>query len=356
MDVVYVVPPKGTSGLSRYAEELVRPLSAFLSLKKRVPGAPNVLKLFSKITKSSAATTWETIPLNLPLPKNKLIHLTNQKLAFPLFFKRKRKVIVTVHDIIPIVRKEHQSQKGALLERLPYRALKYATHLITDSAHTKEEITKTLHINPNKITVVPLAVNHNEFFDKKLKRDKATFLYVGAESPRKNFKTTVEALAIVRKSIPEVKLIKVGAPGWRGAREMHKKIIASLDLQGAVTFVDHADDLALYYNKATAFVFPSLYEGFGLPVLEAMACGCPVIAFPLTCVPEVGGNAIQYTKENTAESLAKAMVELFQDKKEQKRLSIAGKKRAKQFTWEKVAKETFAVYKKVLGKSEGSIQ
>jgi glycosyltransferase involved in cell wall biosynthesis len=150
--------------------------------------------------------------------------------------------------------------------------------------------------------------------------------------------------------MPNVKLIKVGSPEYLGHLEQLKQLTYELSLEGSVLFLDHPpeEDLVALYNLAALFVFPSLYEGFGLPPLEAMACGTPVVCSHAASLPEVVGDAALMVDPYDVDGLAAAMERVLRDADLRQDLRERGLARASQFTWERTARQTVAVYREVL--------
>lgn len=325
---------EGSTGLSNYAKQLSKHLNLPVQhTRSFLPHLP-LLDLNTIFTRT---------PLFLNMQKG-IVHLTDQQLAFPLLYQ-KRNAVITVHDLIPLARND-----DPLLRRLYYktvfRGINHATHIIADSEHTKQDIQHHLNIPENKITVIPLGVDHNTYFPSHAEKDPATILYVGSEMPRKNIRSLITAFSIVKKEIPHAKLIKIGKPHWPRTRNQHKTLAKKLGIARDIQWIDHSDDLAWWYRKATAFCYPSLYEGFGLPILEAMACGTPVISSNRTSLPEIANDAA-LTCEPTPNNLAQHLISVLTDKKLAKKMSRKGITNAKQYSWKTCAEKTRAVYEKV---------
>jgi glycosyltransferase involved in cell wall biosynthesis len=171
-------------------------------------------------------------------------------------------------------------------------------------------------------------------------------LYVGTIEPRKNLPKLIEGFASRRKSgqLPH-QLVCAGPYGWL-SRDI-EDLIDRLQIEDAVRFTGYVPfgDLAALYSLAEMFVFPSLYEGFGLPVIEAMACGTPVVTGHVAALAEVGGGAVEQVGHLDADSLGDAMVRLAGDRQRRERLSTLGRERAQLFSWERAARETLKVYR-----------
>jgi glycosyltransferase involved in cell wall biosynthesis len=174
-------------------------------------------------------------------------------------------------------------------------------------------------------------------------------LYVGSDDPRKNLITLIRAFAIVKRSLPDAKLLKVGTEDFPGERLHLLRRVEELGLKNDVIFIKQVaeEDLPLFYNLARVFVFPSLYEGFGLPLLEAMASGTPVVASWNTSIPEVVGTAARLVNPSKPEEVAEQIVQVLTHDVLAKQLSKAGLERAGQFDDKRQAESLLALYTKV---------
>jgi glycosyltransferase involved in cell wall biosynthesis len=232
------------------------------------------------------------------------------------------------------------------------KSVKYADVIITPSHYTKKELVALLQINPRKIRVVPHGIRHDLFKprDKTLARknvglplNKKIVLHVGSENPRKNIPTLIKAFAKLQKDgNRNTILLRVGE-----TRANTHKLISAYHLDESVLEFGLRDqsDLCYLYNAADVLVFPSLYEGFGLPLIEAMASGCPVIAADRTALPEVLGDAGILCDPLNSDELADAMKRLLGDEELRQRCSRKGLKRATMYSWERVVKETVQIFK-----------
>jgi len=283
-------------------------------------------------------------------------HIAFHELAYLLELIKLEKTVVTCYDLIPwVYEKNHRSLLWRLLYRLSWDGLRKADRIITISAFSKNEIIKYLGYPEDKIHVIYPAVNHSYYYEKRdreiLKRfniseDEKIILYVGSEQPRKNLPFLIRAFGKLKRILPEAKLLKIGNPLWRGAREENLRLIGKLNLQNDVIFVGYVDEeeLPKWYNAADLFVFPSLYEGFGLPPLEAMACGTPVITSNASSLPEVVGDAGIIVDSFNTDEMVRAMYEVLTNDGLREDMSKRGLKMANMFSWEKAAEETLEVY------------
>jgi glycosyltransferase involved in cell wall biosynthesis len=173
-------------------------------------------------------------------------------------------------------------------------------------------------------------------------------LSLGTIEPRKNLASLLEAYRVLRNQGSDLGLVIVGKKGWLYEGFFHR--LRELGLENEVLFTGFVpdEDLPAICSAAELFVFPSLYEGFGLPVLEAMACGAPVITSNVSSLPEVAGNAALLVDPASVRELTEAMAAVLQDEELRTSLQSKGPKQAARFSWEKAARETLAVYQSVL--------
>lgn len=278
--------------------------------------------------------------------------------AMPLFFTGCAKV-ATIHDVIPYVHPETSSRLDWLIYRfwLPL-AVRRLDAVITDSQQSKADIVQYLPVSPEKVTVIPCAANKRyrpmtiEEITPALARHGLDFpyiLYVGSIAARKNLPRLLEAYAQLRQWSTQWRLVIVGARKWKSSPVY--ETVQRLNLAEYVHFTGYVEeeDLPALYNGADLVTFPSLYEGFGLPVLEAMACGTPVVTSNSSSLPEVAGDAALLVEPTDVAAIAAAMRQLLEDKTLALELRARGLARAAQFSWERTARETIAVYEKVLG-------
>jgi glycosyltransferase involved in cell wall biosynthesis len=269
------------------------------------------------------------------------------------------RTIVTVHDVFAWSLPGHSSRLDTLIYKhwLP-RVLPQVDAVITDSHQSKRDIIHFLPIEEEKVTVAPIGVDRHfrvlstEEVQHVLGRycmDVPYILYVGSIAARKNLPRLLEAYARLRNWSSNWRLVIAGTRGWKSSPVY--ETVERLELAGCVHFTGYVEeeDLPALYNGADLFVFPSLYEGFGLPVLEAMACGAPVVTSNTSSLPEVAGDATLLADPEDVEAITEAMRRVLADRALAKELQAKGLERAEQFTWERTARETIAVYEKVLG-------
>lgn len=301
---------------------------------------------------------WVRYPVGFPLAlrQHRLDVLHTQYFVSPLC---RCPVVCTVHDISFAVRPEYFTLKDRIfLGSLVPRALRRAQRVITDTEYTRADLVKVYNVDPARIAVIPLAADPRY---RPLDRDacRATvtarhnvadgyILYVGTLQPRKNVSTLVDAYAQFRRrtGLPH-KLLIVGKPKYK-----FEAVFAAIERSGFkddILFAGFVPDeeLPTYYNAADVFVFPSLYEGFGLPVLEAMACGTPVICSSASCLPEVVDDAGLLAEPSDPSAFCNALERVLGNPAEAAALRERGLQRAARFTWDRTARETLEVYHEV---------
>lgn len=276
----------------------------------------------------------------------------------------KGKVITTIHDMTyelypNIVEKKTLNRIKTGIQYSVDRADK----IITISESSKKDIVKFLNISESKISIVSPGVDYNLYNKNytdltkrnvRLKYDLPIryILYMGTLEPRKNIETIIKAFGLFKKEIDlsgkDIKLVIAGKKGWMF--ESIFNLVNKLNLQDEIVFTDYVDevDKPIIYKMASLFVFPSLYEGFGIPVLEAMASSVPVITSNVSSLPEVAGNAAMLIDPIDISSIAKYMKKIIQDNNFSYDLIKKGHIQAQSFTWDMSARKLYEVYKSIL--------
>lgn len=274
-----------------------------------------------------------------------------------------RKTLVTIHDLIPLILPAY---RGSPLVRtytgLAAIAARRAAAILTDSHSSKKDIVGLLRVPAERVRVVHLAANEAftpvldkaRLFDVRRKyglpEDYA--LYLGGFDQRKNLQTLIAAYAAVDADVTnKTRLVVAGRLPTRDSDFFPdpRPVVERWSLQDKVVFtgwVEEEDKPALY-SGATLFVFPSLYEGFGLPVLEAMSCGTAVIASNSTSLPEITGDAALLVDPGDAEGLAAAMTRLLESATRREELALRGLQRARLFSWQETVAQTLDAYRSV---------
>lgn len=268
----------------------------------------------------------------------------------PLFYRGK--LLVTVHDVLHLATSQFiEGIHKRLYARMMFAALKHkATEILCDSSFTVEELHNLVGVDRKKTSVIHLGVSKfwSEQKEKESPHHRPYILYVGNVKPHKNLSRLIEAFELIKDDNP-VDLVIVGKKeGFIINDNLTEK--QAKKLGDRVCFTGIIDDHALinYYACAQALVLPSLYEGFGLPPLEAMACGCPVIVSHIASLPEVCGDAAVYFDPYSPHDIAEKMKMVLNDCDLREKMRIKGLEHAKLFTWEKCAEQTIAVIKRLL--------
>lgn len=274
-----------------------------------------------------------------------IIHYT--KAAVPR--QKTSPTVVTIYDIIPILMPETQSPLRRLYWPHALRhAAKTANHIMTISEGSKRDIMEHFDVSDERITATPLAVDLEHFKPVGSKAAQSYILFVGTRDARKNISSLIRAFTQIADKIPH-QLIIAGRPAKK--QDDSKEVVEQLHLEDRIEFREDITyaQLPALYSHADIFVWPSLYEGWGFPPQEAMACGTPVIVSDGTPLPEVVGDSgvIVPLGHDFTEHLAYEMLALIQDEPRKADLIARGLARVQQFSWEDVARKTYDVYKKV---------
>jgi glycosyltransferase involved in cell wall biosynthesis len=263
--------------------------------------------------------------------------------------------VVTVLDVIPLHFLDEYPRQQYYFRYLIPRILKKSRRIVTISENTKHDIMSFYGIEPEKIHVIPpgfeksryrLGINSESV---KMKYGLTDYLlYVGNLLPHKNLRRLLRAFSLIARKMP-YKLVIAGYKDPRYYPEL-KAEIEALGHAEKVLFLDYvsADELSALYTGAKAFIIPSLYEGFGFPPLEAMACGCPVVVSNVGSLPEVCGDAAIYVDPYNIESIAEGIRKVIMDETLRQNLIKKGLERARLFSWEKSAREHIKVFEEVL--------
>jgi glycosyltransferase involved in cell wall biosynthesis len=266
------------------------------------------------------------------------------------------RTLVTIHDLSYMVHPECAVPGVAayLRDAVP-RALKQASIILADSESTRRDLHRLLNIALDRVTVVypgvdarfrPLPPDVCEPVRRRLNLPRRFILFVGTIEPRKNLVRLLEAFARIDPTTggEDLFLVLAGRRGW-----MYQPVFAAIDrlnLRDRVQMLDFVadSDLPVVYNLAQVFVYPSLYEGFGLPPLEALACGTPVVTSDNSSLPEVVGNAALLARADDVEALSEGMIRLLKDVALRDRLRQAGLEQARRFCWEASARQIIEHY------------
>ncbi|WP_107670936.1 glycosyltransferase family 1 protein [Cyanothece sp. BG0011] len=277
-----------------------------------------------------------------------------------IFPYRKATKIMTIHDLTFIKFPQYSTKiVKSYLERIK-RCLSWTDAIITFSESTKQDIIELLNIDPNIIYVTPQASRYSpDYLTRQIVYDnrnvvdyylyKPYFLFVSTLEPRKNILTLIEAFEYLKQNykIPH-QLILVGKKGWNYQDILDK--INTSEFKEDIQHLDYISDelVAIFYSQAEAFIYPSFYEGFGLPVLEAMTFGSPVITSHTSSLPEVAGDAALYIDPTDYYQLAQIMLKVVDNSTLRKEMINKGKIQANQFSWKRTAEMTLDVYQSII--------
>lgn len=271
---------------------------------------------------------------------------------FRAIFRKSLRTVITIHDMAHEYYPENVDEKLLrYLKQELLRTARFATLIIADSQNTKMDILKFLNVPEDKVKVIYIGIDKTfrpvtdpiilEATRKKYHLPGKFILYLGAIQPRKNIAGLIRAYHLLCQD-PNFKyrLVVAGGIGWKN-RDINQ-LVFELGLKDRIRFTGYisSSDLPILYNLAEAFIYPSFYEGFGLPVLEAMACGTPVVTSNVSSLPEVGGNAVVSINPRSVDELANEIRRILSDKELRSRCITKGLERAKIFSWEKCALET----------------
>lgn len=285
-----------------------------------------------------------------------LFHGTNYDV--PLW--RRSATVLTIHDLSHLLHPETHEKRSVLRarRRLPVMA-RAANAIITPTESVRREVCEHLKVSSEKVFAIPEAARacfhslefaETEDVRRRLRVSDDFVLTVGTLEPRKNLSLLVSAFEEVTRAQPQTKteLVIAGGRGWLSGPLF--KAIAKSPVRDRILLTDYLEDeeLRALYGSSRAFVYPSIYEGFGLPPLEAMACGAPVIASRIPSHEETTGDAALLFDPRSVADLAQKILELLGDENARRELSIAGQRRAAEFSWEKTARLTWNVYEYAL--------
>lgn len=356
------------SGIGQYIVHLAEQLPGFdaaqdytiiHSRKDRTPPRPAGARLRAAWTPSHHRLEQFAFPLELRRFQIDLLHSPD---FIPPFTGRFRRVI-TVHDLNFLYYPQFlTAESRRYYNDQIARAVAIADHILADSHATRLDLIKLLNVPEEKITVVWLAPNAAVFHPlsahaiatarDRLQLPDRFILFAGTLEPRKNVAGLLRAYRLLRDRDPQApKLMLAGSRGW--LFDETRALIEELRLSDHVRWIDAPpdSDLAALYAAASVFVLPSHYEGFGLTVLEAMACGAPCLISDRGSLPEIAGGAAKEIDPDDVGELAEALAGMLYDVQLREQLRRQGYARAAEFSWERCARETLAVYRRVLGQA-----
>ena len=276
--------------------------------------------------------------------KNYLFHPTYYN---PYFLKHigNNPYVITVHDMIHEKFSSCFSDADEIIKQKK-EVITHANRIIAISENTKKDIVELLKVNPNKIDVIYHSTSMKAYDGRPTSSLPEKFLlYVGDRAPYKNFDRLIKAFAGLSKEDQKLSLVCTGMP----FNKLEKELISKLNISDKTIHIKATDKLLCeLYSRAELFVFPSLYEGFGIPILEAYACHCPVALSNTSCFPEIAENAGIYFDPYSEESIANSIKEVVYNDKTRLELIHAGNERLKKFSWEKAVHLTEETYLKAI--------
>lgn len=354
------------SGIGHYTLELARALAALAPehefeivspspLPSTETSAPNLHFTDARARGLKRRYWW---PIGLPLYCRRasfaLFHGTN----FDLPYWTTSPTVLTIHDLsLLLFPQTHEERLVRRARRVLPLMVRKATAIITPSETVKGEVCEHLGVNGDKVFAIPEAAracfypappSETEPVRQRLGIQPEFILFVGTIEPRKNLLALARAFEQIAKTHARTQLVIAGQKGWLSDDLM--AYLEESEIRDRVLFTGHLsdDDLRALYSSCRVFVYPSLYEGFGLPLLEAMACGAPVVTSNVGSIVETVGNAARLISPTDSDDLAQAITALLDDAREREHRSSAGIKHARKFSWEKTAAATWEVYQKAL--------
>lgn len=300
-----------------------------------------------------------------PILKAKNIEVYHGVCNFELPLRKTCSSVVTIHDLIPLFFPELVPKKHLFLFKalIPW-IIQIADKVITDSHSSRNDILNHFPVPEEKVQVIYLA--QDPIYQPIPDRDKIQFvlekyritgpylLFTGVLEPKKNLIRLVEAFSFLKAQTTEwktLKLVLVGETGWGTTMQENLfNLIEKKGLREDIIFTGYIldEDLPYLYNGAELFIFPSLYEGFGLPVLEAMACGVPVVTSRLSSLPEIADEAARLVNPYDSEDIAQGLLDVLTDPVLKQSMTEKGLKQAALFSWQRTAMETLAIYRSVV--------
>jgi glycosyltransferase involved in cell wall biosynthesis len=305
---------------------------------------------------------WENIALPLAAAKDRIDILHCLGNTAPMVWPKGIKLLLSIMDVMYLHSHDRFPPPRTAYQKIGrwYRAstvpiaARRADHIVTISNFSRQDILKSIPgLKEQQVSVCHISCDErfsqsgNERAGSQTERDSGEYiLYLGAEDPRKNTLTLVRAfLSLIQKQSRTERLIISGYPNWQKSEAYN--LLRSADVLDRVTFLGFTsiDDLIDLYRNAKLFVYPSLYEGFGIPILEAFASGCPVAASNVTSIPEIAGDAALLFDPRSGQEIENAMEKLLDDEVLRASLRLRGYARAAQFTWASTAQATLKIYK-----------
>lgn len=328
-----------------------------LYCKEGIPGFQQ-FKNARLITVNGKGLNWHRKVAKDAVKREVEVFFAPSSYIIPALLPKHVKTLLVVHDLVAFLFPQTHNKKAVFIEKwFLKKALKKADYVFTVSQNTRRDLMQSFNFEPKKIGITYCSADE-EFrpipkatlteFIKKTNLPTKFFLAVGTIIPRKNYLNLIKAFALIHERQPSWHLIIVGKDGWN-----HQEVYREIDqnyLGKKVHVLGYLSTKSLVglYNLATGFVFPSFYEGFGIPPLEAMKCGCPVIASSTSSIPEVVGDAALLVDPQNHTEIAGAMLKLISDEELREKLRSHGFNQAKKFSWSDSAKRIHEVIEQIL--------
>lgn len=367
--------------MQRYAQELSAALRRIggsrWQLHDYVGRQPRLKSPFlpSKLTArlNSAVGRYLSYPLQAAKVGGEVFHVLDHGYAQLALALDRRKTIVTCHDMIPLLAYAGEipiamPRSVAYTFRMRLWCMTRAAYVIADSESTRRDLLRWTPLSPERIVVIPLGVSdsftpppHPEFrtevrHELGISQEAQVIFHLATRARYKNTATLLRALSVLKTSLRlNILLLRVGADFFAEEQDL----IEQLGLSDAIVHAGYVPDdaqLARFYQAADLFAFPSLWEGFGWPPLEAMACGTPVVTSDVASLPEIVGDAGLLVAPLDSAGLAQAMYELLTKADLRRKLIDRGLQRARAFSWERTAQKTLEVYEQIAAESPGGTQ
>ena len=341
------------TGIGKYAFNLFSELQKKIDIEMIFLGKAEGNKIRSMGTGINFPLLKKTLNSHYFYPKRipkefNLFHASNQFIAGIAEYNKPS--VVSCMDIIPaVLKKDYPFAMRVFIEK-SMKSMNKAEKIIAISDFTKQELIERFGIKKEKIKTIYLGYDKKNFMKKNrqkarkklgLEKEKIYLLNVGSEENRKNVSELIKAVKDL-----DVELIRIGEQRTTTKKLIEKEKIENVFYEKNVS----EQKLSDYYNAVDLSVFPSTYEGFGLPILEAMACSCPILTTNCTSIPEITGKMPVQIKKISESEIKEKIKEVLENKSIQKSIKRKGLKQAKKFSWKKCAKETLGVYESVLRK------
>lgn len=324
----------------------------FCDTKEPIKDISNIKIIEVKPYSNILSLWWEQVAVPLAVRRERIDVVYHSKNVVPLM--RFAKYMVYIHDMAPFLMEETFSPLRRLYIKLNIPlAAKLSDKIVTGSMSAKQDIIKILKVPEKKVALIypGIGPQYQILSDKGLlertrrnyRLPESFLLYVGTIQPRKNIASIIRALGLLKEEGIHEHLVIVGRAGW--ALEEIRRLIRELGLESQVTFTSNVPDadLVSIYNLAKAFVYPSFYEGFGLAIAEAMACGVPVISSKISSIPEVVGDAGILINPYDVEELKRSIRRVIGDADLRKDMREKGLEKVKEYSWKNYAKQFSAL-------------